>query len=191
MAREEKKIADTEEENAEAEAAPRRGKRLLLVIVLLLLLIGAVGGGLYFSGMLGKDAAQEEAAAPPVGEAEKAAEKKAADGHGAEVKTADAAPVFYAMPEFLINLNTGGKGTSFLKMSISLELPSKDMEAKVKAIEPRIVDSLNTYLREMRAGDLSGSAGLYRLREELLMRINKALQPEQVNDVLFKEIIVQ
>ena len=56
---------------------------------------------------------------------------------------------------------------------------------------PRIVDNFQVYLRELRLEDLRGSAGLYRLREELLSRVNIAAQPAQVNDVLFKEMLVQ
>ena len=44
---------------------------------------------------------------------------------------------------------------------------------------------------ELRASDLSGSAGMFRLKEELTRRVNAAIQPAQVNAVLFKEIIVQ
>ena len=46
-------------------------------------------------------------------------------------------------------------------------------------------------IRELRVEDLRGSAGLYRLREELLARVNNAAQPAKVNDVLFKEMLVQ
>jgi flagellar FliL protein len=38
---------------------------------------------------------------------------------------------------------------------------------------------------------LKGSAGIYRLREELLARVNNAIAPGKVNDVLFKEMLVQ
>jgi len=56
---------------------------------------------------------------------------------------------------------------------------------------PRVTDIFQTYLRELRAGDLNGSAGMYRLKEELTRRVNAALAPTQVSAVLFKEIIVQ
>jgi flagellar FliL protein len=46
-------------------------------------------------------------------------------------------------------------------------------------------------LRELRPSDLNGSAGLFRLKEELTKRVNLALAPQQVNAVLFKEIIIQ
>jgi flagellar FliL protein len=46
-------------------------------------------------------------------------------------------------------------------------------------------------LRELRVTDLEGSAGLYRLREELTRRVNVAIAPNRIRAVLFKEIVVQ
>ena len=56
---------------------------------------------------------------------------------------------------------------------------------------PRVLDAFQTYLREMRPTDLEGSAGLYRLRDELTRRVNLAVAPNRINAVLFKEIVVQ
>ena len=50
---------------------------------------------------------------------------------------------------------------------------------------------MNAFMRELRAGDLSGSAGLFRLKEELTRRVNVAVAPQQVSAVLFKEIVIQ
>jgi flagellar FliL protein len=46
-------------------------------------------------------------------------------------------------------------------------------------------------LRELRVEDLSGSASVYRLKEELLRRVNLAVEPVKVKDVLFREMIIQ
>lgn len=56
---------------------------------------------------------------------------------------------------------------------------------------PRIIDSLQFYLREMRLEELQGSVGTYRLKEEIQGRLNRILAPVKVNDVLFKEILIQ
>jgi len=56
---------------------------------------------------------------------------------------------------------------------------------------PRIIDNFQVYLRELRLEDLRGSAGMYRLREELLTRVVAAAQPVRVKDVLFKEMLIQ
>ncbi len=56
---------------------------------------------------------------------------------------------------------------------------------------PRIIDNFQVYLRELRVEDLKGSAGMYRLREEMLIRVSAAVAPAKINDVLFKEMLVQ
>jgi flagellar FliL protein len=54
-----------------------------------------------------------------------------------------------------------------------------------------VVDLMQTYLREMRPEELRGSAGTYRLREELLVRASTAAAPAKVSDVLFTQMLVQ
>jgi flagellar protein FliL len=76
-------------------------------------------------------------------------------------------------------------------MSVSLELDSAADLPKLQAVLPRIIDNFQVYLRELRVEDLKGSAGMYRLREELLLRVNAAVAPAKINDVLFKEMLVQ
>ena len=63
--------------------------------------------------------------------------------------------------------------------------------AQLDLLKPRIVDILKVFLREMRIDDLRGSHGLIFLRGELLARINEAVQPVEVSDVLFHEILIQ
>ncbi len=46
-------------------------------------------------------------------------------------------------------------------------------------------------MRELRLEDLGGSAGLFRLKEELLFRVNRAVEPVRVTDILFREMLVQ
>jgi flagellar FliL protein len=56
---------------------------------------------------------------------------------------------------------------------------------------PRLLDLFQTYLREMRPEELRGSAGTWRLREELIARANIAIAPARVTDVLFTELLIQ
>jgi flagellar FliL protein len=106
---------------------------------------------------------------------------------------AEAKPaVFVDLPEVLVNLsNTAGERTQYLKVKVVLELANQEMMQQITPVMPRIMDTFQTYLRELRPTDLDGSAGLYRLKEELTRRVNTAIAPNKVNAVLFKEIIVQ
>lgn len=101
-------------------------------------------------------------------------------------------PVFFEMPDVLVNLSsTGNDRTQYLKVKVVLELPDEAMKAQIEPLMPRLMDTFQTYLRELRPTDLDGSAGLYRLKEELTRRVNAAISPDRINAVLFKEIVIQ
>ncbi len=100
--------------------------------------------------------------------------------------------VFVDLPELLVNLsNAGSDRTQYLKVKVVLELPDQVMIAQIQPVMPRVMDAFQTYLRELRPSDLDGSAGLYRLKEELTRRVNASIAPSRINAVLFKEIVVQ
>jgi flagellar FliL protein len=99
--------------------------------------------------------------------------------------------IFIDLKDFIVNLNSSGNQSSFLKMSVSLEVGNLEDEKIVKANMPKIRDSFQLYLRQLRPDDLRGSAGLFRLREELLLRINKIMYPASIKDILFNELIIQ
>ena len=98
--------------------------------------------------------------------------------------------VFYDLPEMTVNLATEGR-TTYLKVRIALEIENRAMIDQIQPYLPRILDAFQIYLRELRPADLEGSAGLFRLKEELLRRINLSVYPAKVEGVLFKEILVQ
>jgi flagellar protein FliL len=168
-------IEDIDEDEAE-EGAQQPKKKLfalpplkyLLVGGAVLLLLGGGGGAAYYFFM-------------PRGEPKVAA-----------VPAAKPA-VFVDLPEVLVNLSGTGSNdrTQYLKLKIVLELPDQLMIQQIQPIMPRVMDAFQTYLRELRPGDLDGSAGLYRLKEELTRRVNASIAPSRVNAVLFKEIVVQ
>lgn len=166
------------QEGADAAAAPKKwsGKRIVLFIVLpLLVVLGGGAAGVYYSGLFSSILGGGE---KPAAEAEKEAEA---------VRTA----IFFDVPDILVNLNTNGKRTSFLKLHVALELGKTEDQKVLEELLPRVVDTFQIYLREMRPEDLRGSAGLYRLREDLLARAQTAAQPAQIKDVLFKEMLIQ
>ena len=174
---------------APAKAKRLSGKKLVLFVIAPLVLLLAVGGGLYATGILGKLLGHGGGGAE---DSAKGNDAKA-DGHGATGgKDGAAKPAaFFDLPDLLVNLNASGRRTSFLKISVSLEVASAADVPKLQAVLPRIVDSFQIYLRELRVEDLKGSAGMYRLREEMMVRVNAAAAPVKINDVLFKEMLIQ
>jgi flagellar FliL protein len=161
-------------EGGEIVEAPKRrrfsGKKIVIFAVLPLLVIGLAGGAVWKLNLL----------------------SPALKAVGMDPDAVKAKPVlFYDLPEMLVNLNSTTKQASYLKLRVALELDDPLSTKKLDDLLPRILDNFQIYLRELRMEDLSGSSGLYRLKEELLLRINAAVEPVHVSDVLFKEMLVQ
>ena len=115
--------------------------------------------------------------------------------HGEEVH-AEAPPPkpssYVEVPDMLVNLvGSPGERVQYLKLKVVLEVKEEKQVEAIKPALPRVTDIFQTYMRELRSSDLNGSAGLFRLREELTRRVNAAVSPNQVSAVLFKEIVVQ
>lgn len=192
MAEEEKK----EGEGTESEVESKGGSsKLLIIIILAVVLIGGAGAGAYFFISSGKESSAEaghESAESAHAEAKPAAHGEAkASGHGAEGAVDAIQAHFYEVPEILVNLSSTGSANRYLKLKLNLEMSSEADMTSVERLMPRIVNDFQLYLRQLRVEDLQGASGVYRLREALLLRANQAAQPLQINDVLFKEILVQ
>ncbi|HXI08360.1 MAG: flagellar basal body-associated protein FliL [Bradyrhizobium sp.] len=167
-------MAENEAEGGAAadagEGAPSKKGKLKLIIAaagFLVIIGGGIGGWLLMSG----------------------------GGHGEE-KHAEAAhakpPSYVDVPEIMVNLvSLPGERVQYLKVKLVLEVKEEKQVEAIKPSMPRVSDIFQTYMRELRAGDLNGSAGLFRLKEELTRRVNAAVAPQQVSAVLFKEIVIQ
>ncbi len=171
-------VAATSERLAQAESGTRKAsapkflsKRRLIVLAVPLLLAG-IATTLWFTGVLPRMLG--------IGHAEKKDEPAKL-----------AAPVYVELPDIVANLNGGPHRQSYLKLTARLELAREADVERVRAAMPRLQDLFQTYLREMRPEELRGSAGTYRLREELIGRANIAVAPARVTDVLFIQILMQ
>jgi|SRR5580698_2230055 flagellar FliL protein len=179
--KEEPQAEDAPEGQAPDGEAPKQGfvkkllgnKKLLIIAAAgLLLVLGGGGAGLYFfvfSAPKQDKLASNEAPMP----------------------VTPPQVAFYDVPDIIVNIQSADGNPAYLKLSTSLELETADEKPGVTALMPRVVDQFQGYLRELRIDDLKGSAGVLRLKEELLRRINVAAAPYRVRDVLLKEMIVQ
>jgi flagellar FliL protein len=161
-------VTETEVNDTSDARAARKGLPKMVLIgggVAVLLLVAGAGG--WFLTQSGGGADHE-------GEIEAAAET-----------------AFYDLPDITVNLNTSGGATQFLRLRAALEVRDETMIEAIEPRLPRVLDAFQVYLRELRPSDLEGSAGLYRLKEELLRRVNLAVYPASADNILFKEILVQ
>jgi flagellar protein FliL len=166
----EREKAEAEDEDGES-AQPKRkfplpSRKVMIIAAAGFVVLAGGGAGAYFMFAGGKDGASAAIPSKP--------------------------PAFVDVPEVLVNLSTvGADRTQYLKVKIVLEIPDAALSPQIESTMPRVMDAFQTYLRELRPTDLDGSAGLYRLKEELTRRVNGAIAPNRITAVLFKEIVVQ
>lgn len=171
--------ADGEKPEGEGAEAPKKGllgklkskKMLMIAVPALLLVVGGGGAGAYFFLFKKSD--------------------KAEMAKAEEVPLTPPKVAFSDMQDILVNIQSSDGTPAYLKLGVSLELEDEEQKKAMEPLMPRITDQFQAYLRELRLDDLKGSAGVLRLKEELLRRVNVAAAPYHVRDVLLKEMIVQ
>lgn len=168
-AQSEEEALSGEESEEGSEAKKKFGLKTLLMFGVPPLLILAAGGYFVFSqDLLG------------------------GGSESGEAKVVAAKPsVYMDMPEMVVNLSSREQRAQYLKIKVALEAKEQKALDALQPVMPRILDMFQVYLRELRGSDLDGSAGIFRLKEELLRRINLTIHPNRIDRVLFKEIIVQ
>lgn len=179
---------------AEAEvedgAPAKKGIPKLFIIIGAAAIVVVLGGaGLFFFLSSSAPPAEDAAGHGDAASGDHAAEgdHAAAGEHGA----AGAHTFIFNLPPMIVNLNNEGTSGTFMKLSVALEVANQEMMVEIQPSMAKVIDAFQVYLRELRKSDLEGSAGVYRLKEELLRRVNVAIYPSKVESILFKEILVQ
>lgn len=172
MAKKPKKT-DADAEAADGTEEPKSGGKKKLIIIGAVAVLALGGGGWFF---LKKPSAEQVAAE---------AEKKAA--------AAKKAISFVEMKDMMIGISPGGQQDRqpVIKIKVVLEIADPKTSEEIKPLLPRVEDAFQVFMRELRPADLEGSAGMYRLKEELLRRVNVTVYPAKIDAVLFKELLVQ
>jgi flagellar FliL protein len=161
------------DEAAPSPEAKKSGSKLKLILLAVPVLLIGLAAGLWFTGILPR-------ALGMGGHSEHAAET-------AKSPT----PLVYDQPEILAKLHGNPQRPSYVKLTARLEVTRQEDVERLKAAMPRLQDLFLTYIREMRPQELRGSAGTYRLREELIARANLAAAPARITDVLFTQMLIQ
>jgi len=191
-AKKEEPEAEAPAEGAEGEAPAKKKPPLMILIaggVGALVVLG--GGGAAAFMMLGSHPAPDAAHAKKEKPKKKDdAKKEGKEGGKSPVTEGPDGVVFYAMPDLVANIQTGDGKSTYLKLKLSFELPDKDTADAIEENAPRLNDMFQTFLRELRQEDLSGSQGSYQLRAELQKRVNLVIAPAKVNAVLIQEMLV-
>ena len=178
---------DEDDETVEGEGEEGGKKKLPLKLIAIgaavaILVLG--GGGTAAFLLLGHHAPGAHAS-----KVKKPPKKDGAKDDKTGAQVADGV-VFYTPPDIVANMDTADGKSTFLKLKLTFELPDRDTADAIDENMPRLQDMFQTFLRELRPEDLSGSQGSYQLRMELLRRVNLVIAPAKVNTVLIEEMLI-
>lgn len=199
MAKEKDKEADGAEgaEGAEGEAPAKKKLPLKLILIAGAAALVVVGGGGAAAFIFLKPKPEAAASAEKSGKDKKKKEKKKDEKKGGKedknapvIKEGPDGIVYYTLPEVVVNMQTADGRPTFLKLKLTLELPNADMADDLEPNMPRLQDMFQSFLRELRPEDLSGSQGSYQLRMEILRRVNLVMAPDKANAVLIEEMLI-
>ncbi len=191
-------------EGADGEGeAKKKGlppKLLIMIGVAAVLVLGGGGAGAFFL-LKPKAGDHGEAAAKGGDHGKKAKKDKGGHGKGGKPGEKDEAGgmvregpdgvTFYTMPDLVVNIQTADGRPTFLKLKLTFEMKDPHTAELIASGSPRLQDMFQTFLRELRPEDLSGSQGSYQLRMEILRRVNLVLAPSKVDAVLIEEMLIQ
>ncbi|AIL64688.1 Flagellar FliL protein [Rickettsiales bacterium Ac37b] len=158
---------EVDSKNDAVISQPKNKKKITIFISIAVLIISSIGGFFWYKS--------KENSVEPTPVAQKEVNEN----------------IFYKLDDIIVNLNTSDAQSRFLKIGITLQLNNKETVVKLDNSLPIIKDLIQSYLRELRPQDLNGSAGLYRIKDELLLRLNEIMLPNKIVDVLFRDILVQ
>jgi flagellar FliL protein len=150
-------------------------KTLACLVLLPALLLGGLGAGGYALGLFAPQPSQAPVPAKAV----------------ESVPSTAAAPLYYELPDLLVELETGGEVPTLLKISATLEVEDEATLGRLNSVMPRVLENFQVYLSELDLEDLQGSAGFDRVSEALLLRVNASIRPANVRDVRLMEVLVQ
>jgi len=198
-------VADGADAAEGEEGAPKKKKIPLLFIIIpaAVLLLGGGGAAAFFLLQPKPPAAEGDAEAEKAEKKDEKAKKdkkkdeKGAKGGEDEVSSTGVitegpdGTTFYSLPKMVVNIQSPDGRPTFLALKLTLETQDAAVAEQLQGDYPRLLDMFQAFLRELRAEDMSGSAGTYQLRVEILRRVNMLAAPGKVDAVLVEEMLVQ
>lgn len=165
-------------------------KMMLIAGAGALVVLGGGGGAAFVFLKPKPDAAHAAKAGKEHKKKDKGKEEKKGKEGASAVREGPDGVLFYTLPDVVVNMQTADGRPTFLKLKLTLELPDQEAVDGLEPNMPRLQDMFQTFLRELRPEDLSGSQGSYQLRMEILRRVNLVIAPSKANAVLIEEMLI-
>lgn len=112
---------------------------------------------------------------------------------GGETRVPEVKPAIgtlWPMDPFIVNL-TDNNGERYLKLVMQLEVSGQECVVELDQLTPKLRDSVLDLLSAKSYSDIIGIGSKQRLRDEVIMRINRFLTRGEVHKVYFTELVIQ
>ncbi len=190
-------MSDEKEESKEEgkESKKKKSKLILIIIPVAVIILGGGGFFAYKTFLSPSGGGEEQAAAESGGHGKKAekkhSKKKEEGGHGeGGDESSDEGPAFFDLAPFVVNLQDN-IGTRYLKLTVKLELDDPEVESELKGQLPKVRDALIILLSSKNYSEIGTVEGKYRLRDEIVKRINRLLRETSVRGAYFTDFVIQ
>lgn len=112
------------------------------------------------------------------------------DRNQGTVVIAIAGPITYhEFPEFVADLRTSRRRVHYVQLAAVVEIAEEGL-VKLRGEQASIMADMQITLRDLRRQDLTGSAGVERLRSVFAGIVDRHIAPEKVNSVMFTKFLV-
>lgn len=167
-------MAEEKKETQETAERPKKSKKLLLIIIIAAVLLAGAGvGGFFFLKKGGDEHKKEDVAKSTVEE---------------EVPKVKEKTFLIQLDPFILNLSEPGR---FVKLTVHLEVKNEKIQQYINEKMPKIRDVIITLLSSKSADVLATPEGKFQLKDELLLRVNQAIEKDFVKNIYFTEFVIQ
>lgn len=99
--------------------------------------------------------------------------------------------IFYDLPEITAPIRNMQGENDIVSIKLGIELSNPEDVKKIEVLLPRIYDIILAHTRELRTEEVTGSEGLYWLKQELLYRLKLAAAPIKIENINIKNFDIQ
>ena len=174
MAKDEKNTEETAEEKTEGAAPEKKSGKMKWIIIGVVVLVLLGGGGFAAWKFLSTGSGEPEAMAKP-------------GGHEGALP---APGPIVALDSFLVNL-ADPADSHYLKVTVNLEVEKPESTEEIQQRMPQIRDSILVLLSSKTAEDVRSVEGKFRLRDEIIGRVNKFISHGKIKGAYFTEFVMQ
>ncbi|MFQ5560826.1 MAG: flagellar basal body-associated protein FliL, partial [Nitrospinota bacterium] len=96
----------------------------------------------------------------------------------------------FPLPSFIVNLADVG-GNRFIKVTFQLELSNGRLAEEITKRLPQVQDQIITVLSSKKMEDVTDADGKFKLKSEIMRRLNQFMTTGAVSNIYYTEFVVQ